>query len=116
MLADILPTASTPGCKGTRGLKNDIESIIIRPGCTVEVWTDGSGLDDAKAEERKGAQQGSAKHDRDIQQKKKAQFVNAGSEDVIFEDLGYKTQKTVGIGYKYLNNNIEAFRCHCKSR
>merc|ERR1719435_351407 len=39
-------------CVGPR-LKDDIESLEVMPGCTLEVWDHGSGLKNAKAEKRK---------------------------------------------------------------
>merc|ERR1711872_961732 len=34
-------------CKGPR-IKDDIESLVVMPGCTLEVWDKRSGLADAK--------------------------------------------------------------------
>merc|ERR1712032_1801103 len=44
-------------CKGS-GLKDDIEALFVMPGCKLEVWDHGSGLEDALDEERKGFNQG----------------------------------------------------------
>merc|ERR1712080_691557 len=71
------------GCKGTKGIRDDIESLIVRPGCTLGVWKDGSGLTNAKAAEAQGPQQGAAKHDRDMADRKKGRFVAVGNQDLI---------------------------------
>merc|ERR1719507_1225077 len=48
-------------CKGS-GLKDDIEALFVMPGCKLEVWDHGSGLEDALDEERKGFNQGDYKN------------------------------------------------------
>merc|ERR1711887_351030 len=51
-------------CKGPK-LKDDIESLAVMPGCTLEVWDKGSGLKDAVDEEKKGPNAGNIKDNRD---------------------------------------------------
>jgi len=52
-------------CKGS-GLKDDVESLLVMPGCRLEVWDKGSGLADAIAEERKGFNEGDYKNMKDM--------------------------------------------------
>merc|ERR1719290_833391 len=49
--------------KGPR-LKDDIESFVVMPGCTLEVWDKRSGLADAKKEERKSYNAGNDRYAR----------------------------------------------------
>merc|ERR1712080_519599 len=87
------------------------DSLIVRPGCTLEVWKDGSGLTNAKAAEAQGPQQGAAKHDRDMADRKKGRFIAVGNQDLIVKDLDtafYRSQR-----YDHLNEDIESFRCTC---
>merc|ERR1711936_429722 len=44
-------------CKGPR-LDNDVESMIVMPGCKLEVWDDEDGVSDAEDEERKSFNEG----------------------------------------------------------
>merc|ERR1712146_233295 len=41
-------------CQGPR-LDNDVESMIVMPGCKLEVWDDEDGLEDPEDEEKKGS-------------------------------------------------------------
>merc|ERR1712236_131568 len=47
-------------CQGPR-LKDDIESLVVMPGCTLEVWDKRNGLANAKKEERKTYNDGNYK-------------------------------------------------------
>merc|ERR1711970_786402 len=51
-------------CRGPR-LKDDIESFAVMPGCTLEVWDKGSGLEDAKKEEKKSFNAGNIRDNKD---------------------------------------------------
>merc|ERR1712029_666396 len=48
-LSSVNPMSS---CRGPR-IKDDIESLVVMPGCTLEVWDNLNGLANAMAEERK---------------------------------------------------------------
>merc|ERR1711971_1053414 len=60
-------------CKGS-GLKDDIEALFVMPGCKLEVWDHGSGLEGAIKEERKGFNQGDYKNMRDMYDQNKLIF------------------------------------------
>merc|ERR1711936_893909 len=60
-------------CKGS-GLKDDIEALFVMPGCKLEVWDHGSGLEDAIKEERKGFNQGDYKNMKDLYDQNKLIF------------------------------------------
>ena len=51
-------------CKGPR-LDNDVESMIVMPGCKLEVWDDEDGVSDAEDEERKSFNKGNIKDAKD---------------------------------------------------
>merc|ERR1711990_1262370 len=55
-------------------LKEDIEALFVMPGCKLEVWDHGSGLEDALKEERKGFNDGDYKNMKDLYDQNKLVF------------------------------------------
>eukprot|EP00092_Neocalanus_flemingeri_P028422 GFUD01030862.1.p1 GENE.GFUD01030862.1~~GFUD01030862.1.p1 ORF type:complete len:185 (-),score=57.46 GFUD01030862.1:157-663(-) len=90
-------------CQGPR-LKDDIESLVIMPGCTLEVWDKGAGLADAKIKEAKSANDGNYKHAKDLYKRNKLAFTATGK-PLFVEELN--------DDFDDMNEDIESYRCKC---
>jgi len=91
-------------CKGS-GLKDDVESLLVMPGCRLEVWDHGSGLTDAIAEERKGFNQGDYKNMKDMYKRNKLVFNADRSRPHWVEEIN--------DDFDDMDDDIESFRCTC---
>jgi len=91
-------------CKGS-GLKDDIEALFIMPGCKLEVWDHGSGLEDAIDEERKGFNQGDYKNMRDLYDQNKLVFNADRTKPHWVEEIN--------DDFDDMDEDIESFRCTC---
>jgi len=91
-------------CKGPR-LKDDIESFVVMPGCTLEVWDKRSGLADAKKEERKSANAGNYKDNKDRYDKNKLVFKAVQNIQIVEE---------INDDFNDMNEDIESYRCRCQ--
>jgi len=90
-------------CNGPR-LKDDIESLAIMPGCTLEVWDKGSGLEDAKKEEKKSANFGNIRDNKDRYDRNKLVFTAVGAPNFVEE---------IDDDFDDMNEDIESYRCKC---
>eukprot|EP00092_Neocalanus_flemingeri_P106534 GFUD01136696.1.p1 GENE.GFUD01136696.1~~GFUD01136696.1.p1 ORF type:complete len:166 (+),score=38.94 GFUD01136696.1:52-549(+) len=91
-------------CQGPSNLKDDIESLVIMPGCTLEVWDKGAGLADAKIKEAKSANDGNYKHAKDLYKRNKLAFTATGK-PLFVEELN--------DDFDDMNEDIESYRCKC---
>ena len=91
-------------CKG-RGLKDDIEALLVMPGCKLEVWDKGSGLEDAEKEERKGFRQGDYRDQVDRYDRNKLVFSADRS--------GPHWVEEINDDFDDMDEDIESFRCTC---
>lgn len=91
-------------CK-SRGLKDDIEALLVLPGCKLEVWDKGSGLEDAEKEERKGFRQGDYKDQVDRYDRNKLVFTADRS--------GPHWVEEINDDFDDMDEDIESFRCTC---
>merc|ERR1711936_784597 len=69
-------------CVGPR-LKDDIESLVVMPGCTLEVWDHKAGLEDAKKEEMKNFNAGNYKDNVDRYNRNKLVFSARGNIQIV---------------------------------
>merc|ERR1711915_1068394 len=60
-------------CQGPR-IKDDIESLVVMPGCTLEVWDKRNGLSKAQSQERKSFNAGNYKDNVDRYKRNKLVF------------------------------------------
>eukprot|EP00092_Neocalanus_flemingeri_P026653 GFUD01028894.1.p2 GENE.GFUD01028894.1~~GFUD01028894.1.p2 ORF type:complete len:210 (-),score=63.62 GFUD01028894.1:317-880(-) len=90
-------------CVGPR-LKDDIESLVVMPGCTLEVWDKGSGLAKAKEEEAKSWNAGNYKDSVDRYDRNKLVFSASGDIHIIEE---------INDDFDDMDEDIESYRCHC---
>eukprot|EP00090_Calanus_glacialis_P011654 TRINITY_DN2001_c0_g1_i1.p2 TRINITY_DN2001_c0_g1~~TRINITY_DN2001_c0_g1_i1.p2 ORF type:complete len:178 (-),score=59.72 TRINITY_DN2001_c0_g1_i1:119-652(-) len=90
-------------CQGPR-LKDDIESFVVMPGCTLEVWDKGSGLEDAKKEEKNGANAGNIKDNKDRYKRNKLAVTAVGSPNWVEE---------INDDFDDMDEDIESYRCKC---
>eukprot|EP00092_Neocalanus_flemingeri_P008299 GFUD01008947.1.p1 GENE.GFUD01008947.1~~GFUD01008947.1.p1 ORF type:complete len:169 (+),score=44.35 GFUD01008947.1:55-561(+) len=91
-------------CQGPSNLKDDIESLAIMPGCTLEVWDHGGGLADAMEEEEKSANDGNYKDSKDRYDRNKLAFTAVG-EPLFVEELD--------DDFDHMDEDIESYRCKC---
>merc|ERR1712018_447315 len=91
-------------CKGS-GLKDDIEALFVMPGCKLEVWDHGSGLEDAVKEERKGFNQGDYKNMKDLYDQNKLVFRADRTKPHWVEEIN--------DDFDDMDEDIESFRCTC---
>merc|ERR1712014_439116 len=91
-------------CKG-RGLKDDIEALFVMPGCKLEVWDHGSGLEDVIDEERKGFNQGDYKNMKDLYDQNKLIFRADRTKPHWVEEIN--------DDFDDMDEDIESFRCTC---
>merc|ERR1712106_537212 len=90
-------------CEGPR-LKDDIESLVVMPGCTLEVWDKGSGLADAKKEEAKSYNKGNYKDNEDRYDRNKLVFS-------AFKDI--QIVEEINDDFDDMDEDIESYRCRC---
>jgi len=90
-------------CVGPR-LKDDIESLVVMPGCTLEVWDKGSGLADAKKEEAKSYNKGNYKDSVDRYDRNKLVFS-------AFKDI--QIVEEINDDFDDMDEDIESYRCRC---
>merc|ERR1712037_811111 len=79
-------------CKGPK-LKDDVESLLVMPGCKLEVWDKGDGQEQAAKEEKKSANAGNLRDNKD---RGKPHWVEELNDD--FDDM---------------DEDIESYRCTC---
>jgi hypothetical protein len=91
-------------CKGS-GLKDDIEALFVMPGCKLEVWDHGSGLEDAIKEEKKGFNQGDYKNMKDMYDQNKLIFRADRTKPHWVEEIN--------DDFDDMDEDIESFRCTC---
>merc|ERR1711923_572205 len=90
-------------CQGPR-LDNDVESMIVMPGCKLEVWDDEDGVKDAEDEERKGFNQGNIKDTKDRYDQEKLVLEARNSPHWIEE---------MNDDFDDMNEDISSYRCTC---
>merc|ERR1712179_838489 len=91
-------------CKGPGGLKDDITSLMVMPGCKLEVWDHSSGLSNAEAEEKKSPNAGKLRDAKDKYKQNKLEF-EATRDPFWVEDID--------SDFDDLDNDIESYRCTC---
>merc|ERR1712112_35288 len=91
-------------CKGPSGLKDDVTSLIVMPGCKLEVWDHGSGLEDAEKAEAKSFNAGNLRDNKDKYKQNKLEF-EAKVSPLWVEDID--------DDYDDMEDDIESFRCTC---
>merc|ERR1712080_418285 len=92
-------------CFGPR-LKDDVEAVLVMPGCKLEVWDHGSGLEDAVKEERKSFNDGDYKDQEDRYERNKLVFTaQKGGEPHWVEELD--------DDFDDMDEDIESYRCTC---
>merc|ERR1712130_87493 len=87
------------------GLKDDIEALFVMPGCKLEVWDHGSGLEDAIKEERKGFNQGDYKNMKDLYDQNKLVFRADRTKPHWVEEIN--------DDFDDMDEDIESFRRTC---
>merc|ERR1739846_109892 len=92
-------------CQGPR-LDNDVESMIVMPGCKLEVWDDEDGLEDAEDEEQKGFNKGNLKDSKDRYDQEKLVLEARNSPHWIEE---------LNDDFNDMNEDILATGAHAKS-
>ena len=90
-------------CQGPR-LDNDVESMIVMPGCKLEVWDDEDGLEDAEDEEQKGFNKGNLKDSKDRYDQEKL-VIEARNSPHWIEELN--------DDFNDINEDISSYRCTC---
>ena len=71
------------------------------PGCTLEVWDKGSGLEDAKKEEKKSANFGNIRDNKDRYDRNKLVFTAVGAPNFVEE---------IDDDFDDMNEDIESYR------
>merc|ERR1712133_298819 len=92
-------------CKGPQGLKNDITSLIVMPGCKLEIWDHESGLSNAESAEKKSFNDGNLRDNKDKYKQNKLEF-EAQVTPLWVEDID--------DDFDDLDDDVESFRCTCK--
>merc|ERR1712080_201434 len=93
------------GCKGPN-LKDDVESLLVLPGCKLEVWDKGGGLEDAVKAEKKGFNEGDYKDQKDRYERNKLVFTaKRGGQPHWVEEID--------DDFDDMNEDIESYRCTC---
>merc|ERR1712119_66564 len=90
-------------CKGP-SLDNDVESMIVMPGCKLEVWDDENGLEDAEDEEKKGFNQGNFIDIKERYEREKLVLEARNSPNWIEE---------LNDDFEDLDEDISSYRCTC---
>jgi len=90
-------------CAGPR-IKDDIESLVVMPGCTLEVWDKSNGLEKAKREEQKSYNAGNYKDNVDRYDRNKLAFS-------AFRDI--QIVEEINDDFDNMNEDIESYRCRC---
>merc|ERR1712215_337228 len=90
-------------CVGPR-LKDDIESLVVMPGCTLEVWDHGGGLEDAKKVEKENFNAGDYKDQVDRYNRNKLVFSARGDIQIVEE---------IDDDFDDMDEDIESYRCRC---
>merc|ERR1711892_328141 len=88
------------GGVGPFGFQDDTESLVVRPGCTLEVWDSSTGYENAEAETP-----GSAADQSQISNGEKLRFTAPASEPILINDLD--------DDFDDMNNDIDSFSCKC---
>merc|ERR1712183_136281 len=83
--SSVVASLGLSSCEGPTGFRDDVESIVVMPGCTLEVWDSKDGLAEAKKEEAKGFNAGNYKDNEDRYDKNKLVFTAKGSPNMIEE-------------------------------
>lgn len=91
-------------CNGPN-LKDDVESIIVMPGCRLEVWDKGSGLEQALKEEKKSVEAGNIRDNKDKYDRNKLDFTAGTRKPNWVEELD--------DDFEDMNEDIESYRCTC---
>merc|ERR1712013_527498 len=90
--------------KGEEGKLCDIESLAVMPGCTLEVWDKGSGLEDAQKEEKKGFNAGNIRDNKDRYDRNKLTISAQGTPNFVEE---------INDDFDDMDEDIESYRCKC---
>jgi len=93
-------------CKGPIGLNDDAESILVMPGCKLEVWDDKEGFEEAAKAEAKSKTEGLNRDNLDRNNQNKITLEALDNEPNFIEELN--------DNYDDLNEDISSFRCTCK--
>jgi hypothetical protein len=92
-------------CNTASGLRNDIESFIVQKRCTLELWDDDDGLEDAKVEEAKGAAEGVNRNTLDIFNENKVLIRGGASKHTVIKELN--------DDFDDMNEAASSYRCTC---
>merc|ERR1712106_519951 len=92
-------------CRGPNGLNDDVESILVMPGCKLEVWDSRNGFAEAAEEEAKSRTKGQNKDNKDRNDRDKISLEALDNEPNFIEELN--------DDYDHLNEDIGSFRRTC---
>merc|ERR1711878_180005 len=90
-------------CKGPK-LEDDVESFIVMPGCTLEVWDESDGVDKQISAEKKSANEGFIRNAKDLYNKEKLVLSPKGDANWIEE---------LNDDFNDMNEDISSYRCTC---
>merc|ERR550519_2757606 len=90
-------------CNGPN-LKDDVEAVLVMPGCKLEVWDKGSGLDDAKKAEGKSFNDGDYRDQKDRYDQNKLVFTSQREPHWVEE---------LNDDFDDMDEDIESYRCTC---
>merc|ERR1712109_353374 len=90
-------------CKGPK-LKDDVESPLVMPGCKLEVWDKGDGQEQAAKEEKKSANAGNLRDNKDRYNRNKLVFTATGKPHWVEE---------LNDDFDDMDEDIESYRCTC---
>merc|ERR1712051_714239 len=99
-LSGINPLSS---CKGPR-LEDDVESFIVMPGCTLEVWDESDGFEKQIQAEKDSANEGFVRNAKDLYNKEKL-VLSAERDANWIEELN--------DDFNDMNEDISSYRCTC---
>merc|ERR1712029_3916 len=90
-------------CKGPR-FADDVESLAVMPGCTLEVWDHDDGLKDQLAAEKVSFNEGSLNSAKDTYNRNKITLSAKGSPNWINQ---------LSDDFGDMNEDIDSYRCTC---
>ena len=99
-LSSLNPLSS---CQGPR-LSDDVESLVVMPGCTLEVWDEDDGVEKQEREERVSFNAGEIRNAKDLYNKEKLVLSAKGDANWIEE---------LNDDFNDLNEDIDSYRCTC---
>ena len=99
-LSSLNPLSS---CQGPR-LSDDVESLVVMPGCTLDVWDEDDGVDKQEREERVSFNAGEIRNAKDLYNKEKLKISAQGTPNWIEE---------LNDDFNDLNEDIDSYRCTC---